>query len=122
VPYCANCGHEISPAAQACPNCGHPGPAAAHSHASPPGPRTEGLAIASLICGIAGFFFVPVVGSILAIALGSAARRRIAGDPGLQGDEMARAGIIVGWVGLVLLLLIIGFVIAFAIAFQHSNL
>jgi hypothetical protein len=126
VPYCANCGRDLSPAAQACPNCGHPGPAAAQTvvapQAAPPGPRTEGFAIASLVCGIAAFFFIPLVGSILAIALGSAARKRIAEDPDLQGAEMARAGIIIGWVGVALVVLAVVFLITLAFAFQHSNL
>jgi hypothetical protein len=63
-----------------------------------------------------------LVGSILAIALGSAARRRIAEDPDLQGSEMARAGIIIGWVGLVLIVLFIVFLLTLAFAFQHANL
>jgi flagellar biosynthesis/type III secretory pathway M-ring protein FliF/YscJ len=69
-----------------------------------------------------GFFFIPLVGSILAIAFGSAARRRIAEDPDLQGAEMARAGIIIGWIGLVLIVLVVIFVIIFAFALQHSNI
>lgn len=89
--------------------------------ASPSGPRTEGFAIASLACGIGAFFVIPVVGSILAIAFGSIARRRIAEDPNLQGAEMARAGIIIGWVGLVLLVLFIIFLIVVAAAFQNWN-
>jgi hypothetical protein len=59
------------------------------------------------------------VGSILAIALGSAARRRISEDPMLQGAEMARAGIIIGWVGLVLIVLLIIFAIVVVSSFPH---
>jgi len=86
------------------------------------GARTEGFAIASLACGIGAFFIVPVVGSILAIVFGSVARRRIAEDPRLQGAEMARAGIIIGWIGLVVAVLSIVFLIALAFALAHSNL
>jgi len=122
VPFCAHCGHELSPAASACPNCGHPGPAAAQGAAPPPGPRTEGFAIASLACGIGAFFFIPIVGSILAIVFGSVARRHIAEDPNLQGADMARAGIIIGWIGVVVAVLFITFLIVLAFALEHSNL
>ena len=101
------------------------GPAAARPTAwvpaQPPGPHTEGFAIASLACGIGAFFFVPVVGSILAIIFGSVARRRIAEDPNLQGADMARAGIIIGWIGLVLLVLFIIFLVVVAVAVQNWN-
>jgi len=122
VPFCANCGRELSPAAVACPNCGHPGPTAARSVvAATPGPRTEGFAIASLACGIGAFFFVPIVGSILAIVFGSIARRHIAEDPNLQGAEMARAGTIIGWIGLVVAVLFIVFLIVLTVVVQNSN-
>jgi hypothetical protein len=68
--------------------------------------QTEGFAIASLVCSIAAFFIIPFLGSILGIIFGSIAHRRIAEDPRLQGAEMARVGIIVGWVGLVLITLL----------------
>lgn len=35
MPYCSNCGHEISAEALACPQCGHPGPAAGVVTAEP---------------------------------------------------------------------------------------
>ena len=103
--YCSNCGKDISPAARACPNCGHPGPGAGGVATRTSAP-TEGLAIASLVCSIAAFFFIPFIGSILAIVFGTIARRRIAEDPSLQGAEMARVGIIVGWVGLIVMTLL----------------
>jgi hypothetical protein len=121
VPFCANCGRDLSPAATACPNCGHPGPASPRSVAVAPGPRTEGFAIASLVCGIGAFFAVPIVGSILAIAFGGVARRRIAEDPALQGADMARAGIIIGWVGLIVVVMAIVFLIVLATAIRNSN-
>lgn len=88
----------------------------------PPGSRTEGFAIASLACGIGAFFFIPIVGSILAIVFGAVARRRIAEDPTLQGTDMARAGIIIGWIGVVVAVLFITFLIVLAFALEHSNL
>ena len=62
--------------------------------------RTSGYAIASLVLGIVGLVAVPFVASILAIVFGGSARREIAADPSLKGGEYARAGVIVGWVGI----------------------
>jgi Domain of unknown function (DUF4190) len=119
VPFCANCGRDLSPAAVACPNCGHPGPAAVQAVQTAQPKRTEGFAIASLVCGIAGLFAVPIVGSILAIVFGSVARKRIAQDEGLSGDEMARAGIIIGWIGVVVGILAVLFFIVLAASLRN---
>lgn len=97
--YCANCGKEISPQALSCPQCGHPGARAGVQIAA--GARTyEGFAIASLACSIASFLVIPVVGSILGIVFGRMAQGRIAANPALEGEGLARSGIIVGWVGI----------------------
>jgi hypothetical protein len=78
---------------------------------APPGPlepwqapqRTNGLAVAALVCGIGQLVaFWPA--TILAIVLGHKARRDIR-RTGEQGDGLARAGIILGYVGLGLTLL-----------------
>lgn len=96
--YCANCGKEISDRAAACPNCGHP-----HAGAGrPPGGsgRTDGNAIASLILGIAGLVMCPLVPSIFAVVLGNKAKERLAREPGLEGEGLAKAGVVLGWVGI----------------------
>ena len=65
--------------------------------------RTNGLAIASLICSCAGVFFLP---AILGVAFGFVARSQITRSSGLQkGDGLAIAGIIVGFGWLALLVL-----------------
>ena len=74
--------------------------------------------MASIVCAILGLFAVPIVGGILGIVFGTTARRRIAQDPTLGGAEMARAGIIVGWIGVVLTLLAVLFLIVIAIGFR----
>ena len=118
MPFCANCGRELSPAAVVCPNCGHPGPAAGTVVVTTAPPkRTEGFAIASLACGIVGFVGVPIVGSILAIVFGAVARKRIASDPDLGGADLARAGTIIGWAGVVLFTVL--FVILLLAATAH---
>lgn len=73
--------------------------------------QTSGMAIASLVMGIAGWTLFPLLGSILAIVFGYAARREIRQRPDqLTGDGMAVAGLVLGWlmVGLSVLGLIVG--------------
>jgi hypothetical protein len=71
--------------------------------------QTNGLAIAALICGCAGFLlFIP---GILGIIFGFIARGQIKRSNGQQkGDGMAIAGIIVGfgWVALLVLTIALG--------------
>jgi len=62
--------------------------------------RTEGLAVASLVLGIAGFVVCPLICSVLAIIFGLQAKTKIRQDPSLQGDGMAQAGFILGIIGL----------------------
>ena len=65
--------------------------------------QTSGMAIASLVMGIAGWTLLPLVGSILAIILGYAARRDIRRRPNeLTGEGMAIAGLVLGWIMVVL--------------------
>lgn len=105
--YCSNCGTELSDAAPACPKCGHPRAVAA----APTARRTEGNAIASLILGILGLVACWGVLSIPAIILGNQAMAKIREDPTLEGEGMARAGIITGWVGVAVAAVIIAVVI-----------
>jgi hypothetical protein len=71
-------------------------------------PATNRLAIASLVCGI-GQLVAGLPAGVAAIILGHLARRRIR-ETGEQGGGMARAGLILGYIGTVglgLLLLIL---------------
>jgi hypothetical protein len=65
------------------------------------GMRTNGLAIAALVCSLAGIF--TCISAPVGAILGHVARKQIR-ERGEQGDGMALAGIIVGWIitGLVL--------------------
>ena len=67
---------------------------------------TNGLAIASLVCSLAGFLIA--ISFPVGAIMGHIARRQIA-ESGEQGDGMALAGIIVGWIGLVLALAYLAF-------------
>jgi Domain of unknown function (DUF4190)/Domain of unknown function (DUF1707) len=85
-------------------------PAAVVPHvAMPPVARTNGLAIASLACGLAQFVFGPLA-TIPAIVFGHMARHQIK-RTGEQGAGLALAGLILGWATVILaalLLVIIG--------------
>ena len=57
------------------------------------------LATVSLIAGILGFTFIPVLGAIVALITGYMARTETrAIPPKVSGDGMATAGIIMGWI------------------------
>ncbi len=66
--------------------------------------ETHALAIVSLVLSILGLAAVlPLVGPIGAIVSGRIARREIQANPErYTGDGLARAGIVLGWVGLAL--------------------
>jgi hypothetical protein len=69
--------------------------------------KTNGLAIASLVCSCAGLFLLPVIPGIV---FGFVARAQISRSAGAQrGDGLALAGIIVGfgWVALFVLGLVL---------------
>src|SRR5262249_45059814 len=81
-----------------------------------PGSSTNGLAIGSLICGIGQFFGFWLLCTIPAIVLGHLARRQIR-QTREQGDGMALAGLVLGYVGVgftVLLAILLLFVVAAA--------
>jgi hypothetical protein len=68
-------------------------------------PRTNGLAVASLVFGILWLFYV---GSLLALVFGYIGKSQIDASGGSQtGRGMAVAGIVLGWVGVGLFLLTI---------------
>lgn len=61
-------------------------------------------AVVSLIAGILGLSLFPVLGSIVALVAGYAARREIrAAEGALGGEGLATAGIVLGWIGVALL-------------------
>jgi hypothetical protein len=67
--------------------------------------HTNGLAIASMVCGIIWVYWL---GSILALVFGYVAKSQIDKSHGTQtGRGMAVAGIVLGWVGVGFLTLII---------------
>src|SRR5215210_564783 len=112
MPSCPHCGRDVSPRATVCPGCGEPGPAAGYPPPPPPAaahqpgsvgsvisamPRTDPYAIASIACAVANFFGIFLIGAILGIVFGKMAQKNIARNPALEGEGLARMGIIVGW-------------------------
>lgn len=88
----------------------------------PPGPwatppPNSGKAVAALVLGILGVVSCQVLG-IAAIVLGQQANEEIAASGGrLGGEGFAKAGLIMGWVAVALLVLtVLGFVFFFVIA------
>ncbi len=77
----------------------------------PAAPQTSGLAISSLVLGILSFFTLGLAG-IPAVVCGHLALRKIKRSPGTQtGGGLALAGLICGYIGFVLVgLLMVGLV------------
>jgi Domain of unknown function (DUF1707)/Domain of unknown function (DUF4190) len=75
------------------------------STAVTPVTRINGLAIASLACGLAQFMFGPIA-TVPAIVLGHVARHQIK-RTGEQGAALALAGLILGWAAVILTILIV---------------
>lgn len=68
-------------------------------------PRTNGLAVASMVLGILWIYWI---GSILALVFGYSAKKQIRESRGTQtGDGMATAGIVLGWIGVGVIALVI---------------
>ncbi len=68
---------------------------------------THSMAIVSLVLSILGLMppILPLVGSIAGVITGMMARKEILARPDLYtGEGIARAGIILGWVGIGLML------------------
>jgi len=94
---------------------GHPQPVV-QGVPAPPGavygrPQTNGLAVAALICGIVQFFGFWLLGTIPAIVLGHMARKQLR-QRNEQGAGMALAGLILGYAGLVLTVIVVIIIVA----------
>jgi hypothetical protein len=79
--------------------------------------RTDGGAVTSLVLGILGIVFCPLILSIPAIIVGRSSERRIRESGGmLDGEGLAKAGWITGIVGTVYsVLIILFFILMFAL-------
>ncbi|CAB4664639.1 unannotated protein [freshwater metagenome] len=139
--YCGACGSEVSSDAKFCGSCGKP--RVAQQGATPPlpaappfpnpvgppmpgqqiqyvhvaSPGTNGYAIASLVLSLVS---ACGIGSILAIVFGNMAKKEIA-ISGEGGSGLAKAGIIIGWIGLGIVVAYFAVVIIAIFASAGSN-
>jgi uncharacterized membrane protein len=82
--------------------------------------NNNGKAVASLVLGIFGLVSCPIISSIIGLILGYQARREIAASGGWQtGESLAKAGIIIGWIGIAIYVLL--FVVIAIIAAVSSS-
>lgn len=89
-------------------------------------PRTNSLAVVSLVFGILAFICLPGLGALVAVICGHSARSEIRRAPAgsVEGDGMALAGLILGWlqIGFMILLLCVVALIFFgALAFGRLH-
>lgn len=74
--------------------------------------KTNVLAIVALVAGVAGLTVIPFVSSIVAVVTGHMARKELR-RTGEQGDGLALAGLITGYIGIGLGVLVAVLVFAF---------
>ena len=76
--------------------------------------RTSTLAVVSLVTGILAWVCLPFVGALFAVICGHAARSEIrATRPAMEGDGLAVAGLVLGWLQLAMLVMAVLVVFAF---------
>jgi hypothetical protein len=81
--------------------------------------KTNPMAIASLVLSAGGFSFLPLVGSIAGIITGNIARNEIREKPDLyNGESLAKVGIGLGWVGIILPFVLLALGLLFFIPFS----
>ena len=88
--------------------------------------RTHSLAVVSLIFGVLSWLGLPLIGALVAVITGHLARAEIIRNPDqFEGSGMALAGLILGWLNLVLSVLVIAAIflflggMAFLLAMAH---
>jgi small-conductance mechanosensitive channel len=65
--------------------------------------QNSSLAVVSLVSGLLGWSILPLLGSIVAIITGHMARAEIRRNPDtLEGDGLAIAGLVLGWLSIAL--------------------
>ena len=74
--------------------------------APPPVQKTNGMAVTSLVSGILGLTLCAGIGSVVALICGYIAKGQIKRSQGMEGGSgMATAGIVMGWIGTILTIL-----------------
>ena len=76
--------------------------------------QTSTLAIISLVAGLLGWTGVPFLGSIVAVICGHMARKEIRQAPDrLEGDGLAIAGLVLGYLAIAMAVLAVAAVVLF---------
>ncbi|WP_313317493.1 DUF4190 domain-containing protein [Stenotrophomonas sp.] len=76
--------------------------------------QTSSFAVVSLVAGILGWTLLPFLGSLAAIIFGHMARGEIRRSNGqLDGDGLAIAGLVMGWLSVAMWVLVVVVFIAF---------
>lgn len=87
--------------------------------------QTSPAAIISLVFGILAWLALPLIGAVIAIVTGHIARGEIRREPArLEGDGLAVAGLVLGWVQLVLslvVILLLVLIIGIPVLMSHWN-
>ncbi len=78
-----------------------------------PAPSTNGMAVASLVTSLTLPFMVPVLGSIIAVVFGHVGLSQIQ-KTGAGGKGMAIAGLVLGYLGLAVAVVLISVIVAAA--------
>lgn len=123
--HCDTCNAELTPGRLFCPGCGvlspeglsvmtagaeGPAPLALRGDTAVRSVRTQPTsptAVVSLVFGILSYLALPLVGSLIAVITGHAARREIRGSGGkLDGQLLASVGLALGYSQLVLAALV----------------
>jgi hypothetical protein len=95
------------------------------SYQPPQRSTTSTMAIVSLVFGVLAWVMLPFVGALIAVICGHLARgeiRRAPIDQRMEGDGMAVAGLVLGYVQLALSVVVVFFIIAalvFGLSFAH---
>ncbi|MFT3896465.1 MAG: DUF4190 domain-containing protein [Thermomonas sp.] len=86
--------------------------------------QTSALAITSLVSGILGWTLLPFLGSLIAVVCGHMARGEIRRAPDrLEGDGLAVAGLVLGYLVIVLsILAVIGIFLFFGGLLWFANM
>jgi hypothetical protein len=124
--YCTNCGAQNPDESSFCSKCGNRLTPQQSMTQQPqatavPARKTNGLAIAALILGIAGFLPPFAICSIPAIIMGVIALNQIKKEPAFEGKGMALAGIICGSIVLFLWICLIIFWVVVAITSSSTS-
>lgn len=104
VKYCESCGAKNKTAAKFCDDCGKPFDKPEKTTGDKPSRVSEGvgLEVVSLVTSILGFTCLPGIGFIIAVITGLM-------SPNPKENKYAKAGIIIGSLGLIVPAIILGF-------------